>query len=181
MNKEKVMMAFMSYMESRGKTHDDFIVGAFLEEVKDYPEEAILKALQKAIFSDDFPGPNVPIKILKEMQPQDDFDYEAYYQWDRYQQELRHRPSENVRFDDPIAAHIAESIIPIKIQKLHLQEKDEHFVQKEFIKTYKEMKRRPDVYLHIKSKGTNLLTNTGRNILESKINETKQLGDGKND
>ena len=107
-----------------------------------------------------------------------EYDYEAMFYWQKFLVELRHRTPENIRFDDPLTAYIADSVLPIKALKLTCMEKDEPYIQNRFIKEYKTLRSKKNIYNHIEAKGTAFMTGTAKRLLAAKASKSNLLEAG---
>ena len=182
MNREaQIIMALTAYLDSSGKSINDFIKGSFLRKVESYETEKILAAIEEAMYSSNFPHPKVPVGILEAKFGEISYDYEALYEWDKYHSELRYRPAANVRFDHPITAYVAEVVLPILQYKQTMSESEEGILQNRFVKEFKALREKQDIFQHIASRELKLLSGSGLRALQLKIENStnqKQIGGG---
>lgn len=114
------------------------------------------------------------IKIL-DAEEEVEYDFEALTQWQAFLVELRHRPSENIKFEDPITAYIADSIMSIRQLKITAMDSELGILQNRFVKEYKSLRSKPSIFKHIQDKGVGLLTGFGRRMLEAKASGNENL------
>lgn len=146
----KITKALNVYYESSKRALDEFSLQGFLKRVQEYPETAVLAAIEEARFSGKFPDAVVPLEILRSKTAGPQPEIKAREQWVIFLEQLQFHHSPE--FADPVTAYLAKSVFPILQLKQTCKESELPFLEQRFIRAYTDAISDPGTIQHIELK-----------------------------